>query len=446
MQRRTGRSILEISRKEVSLLAAACLLCMALTAASRQAAPAPATQAATAAPAQQQLSDGVSYERKALRTPAGEPWSVHVLRVDRKAKQVQIRAASAAGEMRRELPTEIAKQNVRAGEELLAVVNGDYDIAAPYLGVSDGVSITSEHLWTTGKTTWPAMALRKNGEPLIAVPQMSMELRSTGVQWSIAAVNKPLGSVHAAGPRAYTRDFRTTVKSETPFRAIVVGKLSTTLPLRANQKVRGEVLEFHASVNELAIPENAMVIAERIPGTSAPDVSRTTSRVPLFHLATFRAGEKVELRTNLRFAGRRDVRDVIGGFPIVAQGGKRGIVGEPGLNLRLRHPRTAVCYNAREIIFVVVDGRQPHLSVGMTLEELGDLMVSLGCTEAMNTDGGGSSVMALTMPHAAGATSLTAEVGAEAGRSKDRPLQIANSPSDGKERGRGNAWVIVRMK
>jgi exopolysaccharide biosynthesis protein len=66
----------------------------------------------------------------------------------------------------------------------------------------------------------------------------------------------------------------------------------------------------------------------------------------------------------------------------------------------------------------------------MTLEELGDLMVSLGCTTAINTDGGGSSVMAV------------AERGANGGIKP--PLQIVNSPSDGQERGRGNAWVIVR--
>lgn len=393
-------------------------------------------------PAVVSLAPGVSYEARTEKTAEGQPWSVHVLRVDRKAKGVMIRAASASGEMRRELPTKIAEQEAKLGEELLAVVNGDYDIAAPYLGVSDGVSITSGHLWTTGKTTWPAMALRKNGEPIIAVPEVWIEMRAGKERRPVFALNKPIGSVHGNWPRAYTRDFRESVKSQKPFRAVIVGKLSRPLPLRANQKIRGEVLEVLNEVKEAAIPSDAIVIA----GPPRDSKSAFKDSWPGLSEATFSVGQKVELRFEIGLAGRRDIAHAIGGFPIIVQGGKRTIVGEPGANLKLRHPRTAVCHNPREIIFVVVDGRQPQLSVGMTLEELGDLMVSLGCTEAMNTDGGGSSVMAVTMPPAPGGAALTVTPSPQSGGHAGAPLRIVNSPSDGKERGRGNAWVILKSK
>ena len=130
-------------------------------------------------------------------------------------------------------------------------------------------------------------------------------------------------------------------------------------------------------------------------------------------------------------AGKKGVQHAIGGFPILVENGRRNIVGTPGENLKRRHTRTAVCTNDRKVIFVVVDGRQPQLSVGMTLEELADLIVSLGCTTATNTDGGGSSVMAVAAP-----------VGAQ--HAVPAHLRVANSPSDGQERGRGNAWVVLR--
>lgn len=61
-----------------------------------------------------------------------------------------------------------------------------------------------------------------------------------------------------------------------------------------------------------------------------------------------------------------------------------------------RHPRTAVGIDSRgRWVFVVVDGRQPGLSVGMSLSELTDLMLSLGCEQAINLDGGGSTTMYL---------------------------------------------------
>ena len=91
---------------------------------------------------------------------------------------------------------------------------------------------------------------------------------------------------------------------------------------------------------------------------------------------------------------------VIGGFPLLLKSGER--VG----NLRVsdlpafaaaRHPRTAVGYDpAQEVLWViVVDGRQEGYSDGMTLPELTALLERLGASEAVNLDGGGSSIMVL---------------------------------------------------
>jgi hypothetical protein len=43
-----------------------------------------------------------------------------------------------------------------------------------------------------------------------------------------------------------------------------------------------------------------------------------------------------------------------------------------------------------ETFLVTVDGRQPEVSVGMTLHEAADFLMALGATEGMNLDGGGS--------------------------------------------------------
>ena len=45
-----------------------------------------------------------------------------------------------------------------------------------------------------------------------------------------------------------------------------------------------------------------------------------------------------------------------------------------------------------EFIMITVDGRE-HASIGMTLGETARLMKEFGCVEAMNLDGGGSTVM-----------------------------------------------------
>ncbi len=62
-----------------------------------------------------------------------------------------------------------------------------------------------------------------------------------------------------------------------------------------------------------------------------------------------------------------------------------------------RHPRTAIGADrsGRVMWLVVVDGRQVGYSEGMTLHELGGVMLDLGCWNATNMDGGGSSIMGL---------------------------------------------------
>jgi hypothetical protein len=62
-----------------------------------------------------------------------------------------------------------------------------------------------------------------------------------------------------------------------------------------------------------------------------------------------------------------------------------------------RHPRTAVGLSAdRETMWLlVVDGRQARYSKGATLAELADLFVAEGAADALNLDGGGSSVMVI---------------------------------------------------
>lgn len=86
----------------------------------------------------------------------------------------------------------------------------------------------------------------------------------------------------------------------------------------------------------------------------------------------------------------RPVRWAAAGFGALVVAGKV----EP-MEDRSRHPRTAVGLDAtgRRWLWVVVDGRRPGYSEGMTLAELAQWMRQRGCHQAINLDGGGSSVL-----------------------------------------------------
>ncbi len=58
-------------------------------------------------------------------------------------------------------------------------------------------------------------------------------------------------------------------------------------------------------------------------------------------------------------------------------------------------PRTSIGLSKdnKTLIIFVVDGRRPSWSVGYSLPELADQMIALGCDNAINLDGGGSSTL-----------------------------------------------------
>lgn len=92
-----------------------------------------------------------------------------------------------------------------------------------------------------------------------------------------------------------------------------------------------------------------------------------------------------------------DVRDAIAAGPSLISNGRINITVEEevffGTSIPRIHPRTAAGYTKNgSLILLIVDGRQTQ-SRGVDLMELASLMWDLGCVEALNLDGGGSSTL-----------------------------------------------------
>ena len=58
-----------------------------------------------------------------------------------------------------------------------------------------------------------------------------------------------------------------------------------------------------------------------------------------------------------------------------------------------RHPRCALGVNDEELFAVCCDGRRTGVDAGLDLPELGRFLLSLGATDAINLDGGGSATL-----------------------------------------------------
>jgi exopolysaccharide biosynthesis protein len=124
--------------------------------------------------------------------------------------------------------------------------------------------------------------------------------------------------------------------------------------------------------------------------------------------------------------------EVVGGGPVLLRDGKVVLPhAKPSQHSKFaaRNPRTVVGLDASgtKLTLLIVDGRKPGVASGMTFNELAEEMQRLGCADAINLDGGGSSVMAVR----------DAKTGA---------MKILNQPTDGHERAVADVLGIVLDK
>ena len=133
-------------------------------------------------------------------------------------------------------------------------------------------------------------------------------------------------------------------------------------------------------------------------------------------------GERVRFKFEATGFDWTKVDQVMGGGPTLVREGKIFVdASRQGFNdafTNKRHPRTAMGRTSSGDIWIaVIDGRQ-KMSDGATLPETALIMQRLGCVDAVNLDGGGSSainVLGLTL----------------------------NRPSDGKERPVANGVIVL---
>jgi exopolysaccharide biosynthesis protein len=154
---------------------------------------------------------------------------------------------------------------------------------------------------------------------------------------------------------------------------------------------RGRIVQIRDKSGSTRIPEDGFVI-------SASGEARNWA------LQNLRNGLKIKLKTNL-IALEKDLQDkwnradkIISGTPQLIRNGRieitQDLEGNGAKFVTDRHPRTAIAkLKDGKMLLVVVDGRQPNYSIGMSLGSLAQLLLEFGAVEAINLDGGGSSAM-----------------------------------------------------
>lgn len=351
------------------------------------------------------LGPGVQYRH--ISDPSG-PVSIHVLEVSR--SQPDLRVTGSVGRAiqgKQTVGDMVATVPKEQGVPIAAVNGGFFEISkAPrFFGVPQGLSIIDGELLRCPKST--AICFDRDGRPSIRRAKADFRVSWPDGSSSAFTLNGPTADFEAGvrtGPLVlFTPRFGpSTGTSEVREFVLSAAGDGPWLPLRAGQTYRAKVAEVRRTGD-----------AKIAPGTVVLSVShKAEASVP-----AVREGDVLELRTAFDH-DLSDVATAVSAEPQLLGGGKPPPT--PSTSPASRAPRTLVGFNDDSLFFVVVDGRQEKLSIGMSFNEAAVFLHKLGCKEAAALDGGGSSTLWLN------------------GR-------VMNSPSDGQPRAVADCLILLRQ-
>ena len=288
----------------------------------------------------------------------GQPVRINVIEVNSNLNpNIKLTPALASDTLgKKSTITSIAKKN-----NSIVAINGTF--FKPSTGVPLGTLMINKKMYTGPIYNRVAMGIFDDRYDMARI-QLNATLKADGKTIKVDNINQP-------------RMLSTYVIAYTP----EWGKMAPPSPQYGKEIAVKDNKIVEISSSPLAIPEDGYVIVG--PSQQLNQISDKNE-----------IGKKVKLEV-LTIPNWDDVNHIISGGPyLVRNGGIYVDTAEQKLgSIGGRNPRTAVGYtDDNDLIIVTVDGRE-STSVGMTLLELANFMKSIGCYNAMNLDGGGSTVL-----------------------------------------------------
>ena len=309
---------------------------------------------------------GVRYEHRTLEGPL----SVHILEVD--PQHVKIEAAHAEPTILSLEPVSVIAKRQGA---YAAINGGFFRMRGAYTGSSSGILKIAGHWFASPRHERAAIGWsRKDKKPLIDRVGWTSSLSLQGLTFALDGINQPAEKEKII---LYTSSFSEATLTRRGYTDIQLGKDLRMLTVNKN--------------GYTPIPAGGYVVAFGSHRTPLFSTELTTAKllieaVPLCHPETAAQWNRFD--------------EIVGGTPLLVDRGE--VITDYSCEktllpfLQERHPRTAIGVKPNgQWLFVVVDGRLPELSVGMTMKELAVFMHDLGCLSALNLDGGGSSTLYL---------------------------------------------------
>src|ERR1051325_567204 len=293
-----------------------------------------------------------------------EPWSIHVLKIERSRKDLmffsahardKVLAVSFLADQARSVPPEVGSA--------VAAINGDFYVRdnPPYTGDPRGLQIVKGELISAPDTV--CVWFDTNGNPQLDEVKGDFSVTWPNGQKTSFGLNQQRRANAAV---LYTPTYGVSTRASGGQELVLERQGdSPWLPLRPSETYSALVREVKTNGNT-RFTSNVMVLS--LGPQLLASVPEMSPGVVL----------RISTATTPQLKG---VKVAIGGGPALIKDGKRfsqrtpppGSSGDWSQRSKYeRNPRSAVGWSSTNVYFVVVDGRQPHLSMGMKLAELAD--------------------------------------------------------------------------
>lgn len=300
----------------------------------------------------------------------------------------------------------------RGSGTVLAGINGDYFTMAN--GVPQGIEIKDSVLYTSGTASYPSIGFYADGTAIIGSPSLNIKLSGDTLTSSIPSLHLNKIMTNACGVVLYTDEFGNddTNKATIPTYNVLV-QITDGQP-KMNGVMTGTVYSAAAATGASAIPAGMMMISMS---------AATTYTWTLNQLKALKAGDSLTFDFTADAAWDNVVYAIGAGEKIVTA--STNVAPMSTSMQKALNPRTAVGIKADgSLVLYTVDGRETGTSMGLTLTNLGARMIELGCVEAVNMDGGGSTAINSIYPGNTVSTTV-------------------NTPSEGSQRSCANYIMLV---
>lgn len=325
----------------------------------------------------QSIAPGLEHAQvtrgQASKDESTGPWLINALRIDLSLAKIKIVRALDAGVGLETVSSLAARHGATA-----AINGGYFRTTGTYRGESLGTVLLGGKMISEPHNDRAGIGLLEDGkrtEILFGHLGYESEISLGRHQHKVHGVNRQVGTDELV---VFTPQFHRTTLTKPEGIEVVVR--------------RNTIVSISDLVGSSEIPSDGFVISAV--GESREWIKRNSRKG-----ATVRFEWRLKsLYTQSDEAKWSKAQNILGAGPQLIKAGKIEITDQREKMIAgfatTRHPRTALArLDTGKLLLITVDGRQPGVSVGMSLQELAELLLELGATDAINLDGGGSTTM-----------------------------------------------------